>query len=385
MGSSRSLAPAMVEMLSTKILMTADAVGGVWTYALDLCHGLTAQGAEIALVTFGDPASPDQRAEVRTLPGVTFVETDFKLEWMDDPWPEVDAAGTFLQRFAGGWCPDLVHLNGYAHAALDWPVPVAVVAHSCVYTWWQAVHGRWPPDDAYAEYGRRVHAGLERADAVAAPTAAMLQGLAGAYGWRRPGVVIPNGGRPLHGSSRCKQPHIAAAGRIWDVAKGIATLERIAPRLRWPVHVAGDHAGGAASARPSVENLRWAGRLSRAAVGPFLAESAIFAAPALYEPFGLAILEAARAGCCLVLSDLPSLRENWDGAAEFVPARDLEGWACTLNALTLDDDRRNRLAAAARTRARRFSVDAMVTGYLSLYRALRANTAPWHRSEGAMA
>ncbi len=37
----------------------------------------------------------------------------------------------------------------------------------------------------------------------------------------------------------------------------------------------------------------------------------------LYEPFGLSVLEAALSGCALVLGDIPSLRENWDGAADF--------------------------------------------------------------------
>jgi glycogen(starch) synthase len=370
-------------MLSTKILMTVDAVGGVWTYAMDLCRGLTAHKVEVALVTFGKAASPEQRAEVCTLPGVTFVETSFKLEWMDDPWPEVDAAGVFLQRFAEKWHPDLVHLNGYTHAALNWPVPVMVVAHSCVRTWWQAVHGTWP-SDGYAEYGRRVQAGLEGADAVVAPTKAMLNGLAEAYGWRGPGLVIPNGGQPLSAKAVRKQSHIAAAGRLWDIAKGISTLERIAPRLHWPVLIAGDPANGRSSAPANVENLRWVGRLSREEMSQYLAKAAIFAAPAVYEPFGLAILEAAGAGCCLVLSDLPSLRENWDGAAEFVPARDLESWAETLEELTRNDDRRNRLAAAAQDRAKCFSLDAMVAGYLGVYRALLATADRRHTSEGAV-
>ena len=42
---------------------------------------------------------------------------------------------------------------------------------------------------------------------------------------------------------------------------------------------------------------------------------------ARYEPFGLAVLEAAQAGMRLVLSDIPSFRELWDGAATFVASR----------------------------------------------------------------
>ena len=49
-----------------------------------------------------------------------------------------------------------------------------------------------------------------------------------------------------------------------------------------------------------------------------MARTAVFVSPALYEPFGLAVLEAAQAGCALVLSDIPTFRELWDGVALFV-------------------------------------------------------------------
>ena len=52
---------------------------------------------------------------------------------------------------------ELVHLNGYAHAALPWRVPVVVVAHSCVLSWWQAVFGEAAPA-RYAEYRRHERA-----------------------------------------------------------------------------------------------------------------------------------------------------------------------------------------------------------------------------------
>ena len=35
------------------VLMTADAVGGVWTYALDLARGLSAQGVQVSLALLG--------------------------------------------------------------------------------------------------------------------------------------------------------------------------------------------------------------------------------------------------------------------------------------------------------------------------------------------
>ena len=47
---------------------------------------------------------------------------------------------------------DLVHVNGYVHAAFECAAPKIVVAHSDVLSWWHAVHGQpAPPEwDAYA-------------------------------------------------------------------------------------------------------------------------------------------------------------------------------------------------------------------------------------------
>ena len=56
-----------------RILMTADTVGGVWTYALELARAF-ADEAEIALATMGEPLSPIHRDEVRALPNVRIEE-----------------------------------------------------------------------------------------------------------------------------------------------------------------------------------------------------------------------------------------------------------------------------------------------------------------------
>jgi glycosyltransferase involved in cell wall biosynthesis len=98
-----------------------------------------------------------------------------------------------------------------------------------------------------------------------------------------------------------------------------------------------------------------------------LGSASIFAAPARYEPFGLAILEAAAAGCALVLGDIPSLRENWDGAAAFVPPEDRVALGATINLLIADAQERTRLAAAARRRAGRFTLRRMAQSYATLY------------------
>mgnify|MGYP002781342234 FL=1 len=103
-----------------------------------------------------------------------------------------------------------------------------------------------------------------------------------------------------------------------------------------------------------------------------MARASVYAAPALYEPFGLAILEAASAGCALLLGDIPSLRELWDGVAVFAPPRDQSAFARALRLLEGDPRGRRALAAAARQRACRFTSAAQADAYIALARELAA-------------
>jgi hypothetical protein len=47
-----------------RILMTADAVGGVWVYATNLACALCARGTEVTLVVQGPSPTPEQIASV---------------------------------------------------------------------------------------------------------------------------------------------------------------------------------------------------------------------------------------------------------------------------------------------------------------------------------
>src|SRR5437016_556960 len=100
-----------------RILMTADGVGGVWTYALDLCRSLGPRGIEVGLATMGQPLAAAQQREAKALPNVRVFESAFRLEWMEEPWEDVKMAGAWLLRIRDRFQPDLVHLNGYVHGA----------------------------------------------------------------------------------------------------------------------------------------------------------------------------------------------------------------------------------------------------------------------------
>jgi glycosyltransferase involved in cell wall biosynthesis len=96
-------------------------------------------------------------------------------------------------------------------------------------------------------------------------------------------------------------------------------------------------------------------------------ESAIYLFPALYEPFGLSILEAALSGCALVLGDIPSLREIWRDAAMFVPPREADAIARTVNEVIANDSLRHELGKRARARGAAYSVDRMADAYRTAY------------------
>src|SRR5699024_1540542 len=101
------------------------------------------------------------------------------------------------------------------------------------------------------------------------------------------------------------------------------------------------------------------------------AAAAIFAAPAYYEPFGLSILEAAVAGCALVLGDIPSLREVWGDAACYVPPADDVALALALQRLSEDVRQRSAFGYWARQRALHYRAAVTTRHYLNLYRTLQ--------------
>jgi glycosyltransferase involved in cell wall biosynthesis len=349
------------------VLMTADAVGGVWNYTLALCAALPA--FRFVLAVMGPSPSETQRMAVARLDNVVLEEAPYRLEWMAGADADLGASRQWLASLARRHDVGLVHINGHAHARLDADCPILAVAHSDVLSWWQAVHGEAAPAE-WDPYEREVAAGLTAADRIVAPSRAVLDDLATHYGVPRDaGMVIPNGIDLAAYMPRPKRPVIMAAGRLWDAAKNLALLDDVAAGLSWPVEIAGkamSPEGGAA--RFAAAHLL--GVLTQAEMAVRLGRAAIFAAPTRYEPFGLGILEAAASGCALVLGDIPSLRENWQDAALFVAPDDPKAWRGALRQVIADKGERAQLASAAQQRARGFSREAMARRYMALYREM---------------
>jgi glycogen(starch) synthase len=206
-----------------RVLMTADTVGGVWTYALDLTRALGEAGIEVLLAGMGGFADREQRNEARALPNLELVESEYRLPWMDDPWEDVRAAGDWLLDLMARFAPDLVHLNEPVHGSLPWATPTVAVAHSCVVSWWQSVWKTAPPTD-WDRYREEMSLGLQHADEVVAPSRWLLDTLRRNY-CITGGRVIANGRDSQGLYPEPKESLIFAAGRLWDPAKNFSLIQ----------------------------------------------------------------------------------------------------------------------------------------------------------------
>ena len=349
--------------------MTADPVGGVWRYAMELCTALQPYRVQVMLATLGAELSPQQRAEVSQLANVELRESRYRLEWMASPWDSLDEAAEWLYSLEREFSPALIHLNHLVHADMLWRAPVLSVGHSCVLSWWNAVHGSSPT--GWSRYRDEVRRSLHAANLIVAPTRAMLRSLQAHYGPLVRCEVIPNGLDPLPFRSAAKEPLILSAGRLWDAGKNVAALCRIADAVEWPIVVAGPATSPDGESQV-IYGARHIGALAPSVLAEWYARASIYALPARYEPFGLTVLEAALSGCALVLGDLESLREVWGDAARYVPPGDTAALRDTLRDLIAHPDTLNTLGTHAQARARSYGAQQMAARYWNTYWTLSA-------------
>lgn len=355
-----------------RVLMTADTVGGVWTYALDLTRAVGHRGVEVFLATMGTKASPQQQRAAHAAGTTDLLESSYRLPWMDQPWQDVAAAGDWLLDIAERVQADVIHLNEPVFGKLNWPAPTLAVVHSCVLSWWENVRNVPAPAE-WNRYREEMRHGLLESDEFVAPSTWMLDEVRRLYGVRG-GRVIRNGRDPHKFTPEAKQPLVFAAGRLWDQAKNLGALDLVADGLEWPVYIAGEPQHPAGGKHPRFEHCRILGPLPAEDVAGWLRRASIYAFPAKYEPFGLSVLEAALAGCTLVLSDLPTLRELWDGAAVFVAPEEQSTFRLAIQSLIEDSGLRNALAMRARRRAAELTPERMARGYLDVYTGLLAGS-----------
>ena len=354
---------------SLRILATTDSSGDLWQYGLDLARGLSRLGHETLLAPTGPAATADQIGAARAIPGLSLVDGGLGLDRLAGDEASLAKAAEAIADLAARTDCDIVQLGTPALAALaDFGRPVVTVLHSCVASRWEAVQGSALPADL-AWFTRLTGMGLRSAGAAVVPTDAFGASAMRHHGLETPPRTVHYGRSPVATPNGIPHDFVFTAGRLWDEGKNFGMLDAAAGRIDVPVHAAGP-VSGPNGARILFDNIDCLGALGEAERGRWLSARPVFVSAALHEPFGLSVLEAASAGCALILSDIPTYRELWDEVAIFLDPRDEAGFARAIADLVGDDFERAVLGRAARERATRYTPDAMAAQMASLYRGL---------------
>ena len=351
---------------AVRILMTVDAVGGVWRYAMDLAASLQPRGIEFLFFGLGPRPSDLQQREAAELGHLRWL--DAPLDWMVENEDELSRVGPQIADLARAEAVDLLHLNLPSQAAaIDTDLPVIVMSHSCVVTWFAGVRGKAVPMDWQWHHAINQR-GLTRANLVLAPSRSHALMLEDNYAAMDNLHVVYNASRSEETSDR-KDALVSAAGRWWDEGKNGRVLDEAAAFTAWPIMMAGPNTGPDGQTLP-IRHAERLGELPHADVMALMRRSSVFVSPSVYEPFGLAALEAARAHNALLLADIPTYRELWDGAALFADPRDAKALVAAIDRLCRDDDLRTQLAEKAAERSRRFDLPSQAEAIAGLYAAL---------------
>ncbi|HLO75907.1 MAG TPA: glycosyltransferase family 4 protein [Magnetospirillum sp.] len=349
------------------VLITVEPPGSVWSHADTLVRELSALGVEVTLAAL-TPLRPGQRIDYAGIPGVELVQCPHPVASPADHLHQRARVADWLLALEEMLNPDVVHLTGYLHAGLPWCGKVLVAGHPGS----GASYGRLD-----AEQRRVCRAafqyGLKGADMVVTPTEAMMSALTRHFGIAA-GRVIRDGRDPARFTPGAKEPVILSVGAVREDPGVRSALEVAAPRLPWPVVVAGEQTDADGHA-VRLEGVSGLGRIHPAQLVPWFNRASVYVALTAEGP-GICAMEAALAGAALVLGDTAALREMWSGSALFVPPNDADAVAAGLRTLLADRRLREAMGLAARRRAMRNPARAMAEAYLAAYRDLMAARAP---------
>ena len=357
-------------MTQPRILLTTDVVGGVWDFCAVLARAL-GPSARVTLLALGTATSAQRQTAAEV--GVDLVEAPLKLEWMQDAQADILETRRIVKEIAREVRADVLHANQFAAACADVDVPIILTLHSDVLSWrrWTCGADDIPPE--WESYSALVREALGRADAVVAVSAFLAREIAQLYASTRSFEVIHDGWPPQPQASGPRKPITFVAGRIWDAAKNIPLAAEAARGWNHgEVYLAGEsnHPDGGRADVPAP--LQPLGFLQRAEMDAWLRKSAVYLSTARYDPFGLLPLQAALAGCALLLGDIPSYREVWQGAACFFRSNDAADLRQKWRALLEDAERLETLRRAAYYRAStRYTAESMARAYGRLYAHLR--------------
>src|SRR4051794_29933826 len=85
-------------MSGLRLLLVTDAVGGVWTYSVELARALRPLGFQTTLAVMG-PSPAEKHLEAAA--GVELIDTGLPLDWLCGKASDIRAAGRAMAEIAG--------------------------------------------------------------------------------------------------------------------------------------------------------------------------------------------------------------------------------------------------------------------------------------------
>ena len=372
----------------------APHVGGVETHVAAIARELSARGHDVEVWTVDRDARRDH------------AEADpFPVRYLPTPLPARHAASLarFAVRAPGAWSqwanahrrlrPDVLHVhcfgpNGLYALALHRRFGTPLVVTS---------HGETIGDDdsvftQSALLRRGLRTAVTEAAVVTAPSEYVLRDLRARFGLTG-GAIVPNGVAtdvPSDDAIRERLPHgpyLAAVGRLGRM-KGFDLLLDAFARVRDGVGasagaggplgvrlvIAGDGPERAALQRQAAERglhdaVDFLGWCTPEQVASVLAGSRALVVPSRSEAFGIAALEAWRAGTALVMTDRGGagefVRDGVDGI--LVDPLDVDALAAAITRVLVEPAGRARMAAAGAERIPEFGWQRVTAQYLAMY------------------
>jgi len=124
------------------------------------------------------------------------------------------------------------------------------------------------------------------------------------------------------------------------------------------------------------ERIRFVGRVSGADLARLYHLSAVLLHIALYEGFGLPILEGMQAGLPVITSNVGAMQELGEGVARLVNPLDVQEIAHVIERVLVDDPLRRRMVESGKVRAGKMSWGKTVDGTMAVYRKVLAAASP---------
>ena len=118
------------------------------------------------------------------------------------------------------------------------------------------------------------------------------------------------------------------------------------------------------------EQVRFLGYVEGDDLRKLLSQTELFVMPSLYEGFGMSVLEAMASGAPCLISELASLREIAEEAAEYVNPYDTKEISKKMEMLIEDKTKREKLIIKGKEQASKFSWEKCARETLEVYRKI---------------